>query len=291
MIKYNEDKLVVVSVHGEISSPKIRDTPYRLGFDGVARVGAGTGGITYNVRVGDPAFGWAADHVEPAVSSKHKDDMENGAYNFLSCIGNEARIISGDGKGSTGVVVGKHGGVEHVMIDFAPEILDQLAIGDKILVKAVGQGMELSDFPGVRVMNLSPRLLEAMELDTSKEGKLRVPVSAMVPAVLMGSGLGSPTSERGDYDITTQDKEFIREQGLDTLKLGDLVAITDMSGDYGRSYQRGSLIIGVIIHGDSNIAGHGPGVTGLFSSNAGEIEPFVDKGANLASLLKLREDF
>ena len=290
-MNYNGDQLVVVSVHGEISSPKIRDTPYRLGFDGVARVGASTGGITYNVRVGDPAFGWAADHVEPTVSSKNKDDMENGAYNFLSCIGNEARIISGDGKGATGTVVGKHGGVEHVMIDFAPEILDQLAIGDKILVKAVGQGMELLDFPNVRISNMSPRLLEAMQLNTSAEGKLRVPVSAMVPAVLMGSGLGSPTSERGDYDITTQDREFIREEGLDKLRLGDLVAIQDMSGDYGRSYQRGAVIIGAIIHGDSNIAGHGPGVTGLMSSNHGDIEPFIDEKANLAGLLKLREDF
>jgi hypothetical protein len=289
MIRYNKEQLVTVSVVGEISSPAI-DTPYRLGHDGIARVGAGTGGITYNVRVGDPAYGWAGDHVEPGISSKNKEVRENNAYNFLSCVGNEARVLTGEAKGEKGVVTGKHGGIEHVLIDFSPEVMEKLAIGDKIQVKGCGQGMRLLDLPHVRVMNVSPRLLEAMALERGSDGKLVVPVTAIAPAVVMGSGLGSPTSEKGDYDITTQDPEVLKQAGLDQLRLGDLVAIADHAGDFGRSYKRGAVTIGIVVHGDSNLAGHGPGVTGLFSSLQGDIMPVIDPAANLARILKLRED-
>ena len=42
---------------------------YRIDRDGVPFVLPGTGGIAYNVKVGDPAFGWAGDHIEPGVST------------------------------------------------------------------------------------------------------------------------------------------------------------------------------------------------------------------------------
>ena len=57
--------------------------------------------------------------------------------------------------------------------------------------------------------------------------------------------------------------------------------------DYGRIYREGSIAIGVIAHSDSNIAGHGPGVTSLMSSTDGLIEPMVTDLANLAHLLKI----
>ena len=82
MIKTNEDRLVMLSVSGEISSPGARP---RMCYDGRIRVSPGTGGIAYNVRVGDPAFGWAGDHVEPGVSTKNKEDGPNQGYNTLSC--------------------------------------------------------------------------------------------------------------------------------------------------------------------------------------------------------------
>ena len=41
-----------------------------------------------------------------------------------------------------GVVTGKHGGIEHVMIDFPPETLDKLQIGDWIQVRGFGTGIE-----------------------------------------------------------------------------------------------------------------------------------------------------
>ncbi|MHB0885301.1 MAG: DUF4438 domain-containing protein [Bacillota bacterium] len=286
MLRTNKDRLVMVSVMGQVSAPGVR-APYRVGYDGVARVGPGTGGITYNVRVGDPALGWAGDHVEPGVSSKDSDESANGGYNTLSCVGNRAHVVSGEAKGSIGVVTGKHGGIEHVLIDFAPEILEKMVIGDKIQVRAHGQGLELLDFPGVRAMNLDPGLLDRMGAE-SAGGKLRVPVATIVPPEFMGSGLGSQTAERGDYDITTQDRAALKEAGLDDIHLGDIVAIRDHSSYYGRSYQRGAIIIGVVVHCDSNVSGHGPGVTSLLTSLDGSIEPVVVPASNIAKYLGLR---
>jgi hypothetical protein len=56
---------------------------------------AGVGGITHNLRVGDPACGWEADHVEPCVSVENKENdgrsgqAANTSFNVLSCIGNQ----------------------------------------------------------------------------------------------------------------------------------------------------------------------------------------------------------
>lgn len=288
MVRYNKDRLVMFSVQGEVSHPG-QSVPYRVGYDGVARVVPGTGGITYNVRVGDPACGWAGDHVEPGVSTKAKDANDNNGYNTFACVGNEAIVVSGDAKGARGRVTGKHGGIEHVIIDFPPEVLEKMAIGDKVLVKAIGQGIEIEGFPGVKVMNLAPNLLEAMNITITPDGKMRVPVACVVPAEVMGSGMGANTAHRGDYDITTQDKATLKEYGLEGMRLGDIVAIRDMSSDYGRAYMRGAVIIGVIIHCDSMIAGHGPGVTTLMTARAGEIEWVLDSRANIANYLGIRE--
>src|SRR5690242_17700275 len=79
------------------------------------------GGIAYNVRLGMPAIGWMGDHVEPGASVKNsKDSGDNGALVQLSCIGNDARVLSGDAKGAQGRVTGCHGGVDHCLVHFEP---------------------------------------------------------------------------------------------------------------------------------------------------------------------------
>ena len=122
MIKTNEKKLVMQSVVGQISSPTFASTPYVISADGTPLVLPSVGGITYNVRVGDPAIGWAADHVEPGVSISNTEKSigswsPNAGLNTLACAGNEVKIVSGDAKGTKGVVTGKHGGIEHVYQD------------------------------------------------------------------------------------------------------------------------------------------------------------------------------
>ena len=96
----------------------------------------GTGGITYNARIGDVCTGWVADHLEPGVTTRNPDENKNNGYVGLACIGNEAAVVSGDAKGARGFVTGKHGGCEHLMCWFDADALEKMQIDDKILVKA-----------------------------------------------------------------------------------------------------------------------------------------------------------
>ena len=294
MLKTNQDRLVVQSVIGEVTSPKFR-TPYRVSHDGQAMTLPGTGGITFNIRVGDPAFGWVADHVEPAVSMSNRETKEpggaeNAGLNTLACIGNEATIVSGAAKGSKGFVTGKHGGIEHVLVDFDWKVLDQMTIGDKIQIKACGQGFALLEQPEIKFFNLDPALFHKLGCKLDPRKTLQVPVACHIPAELMGSGLGSASVASGDYDITTADGETIHKLGIDRLRFGDIVAIDNTDNRYGRCYRKGAVTIGVVVHSDCILAGHGPGVTTIMTSKSGKIAPIVDKKANLARYLGIRKD-
>jgi len=295
MLNMNVDRLVKISVMGEVVSPAFGRSPYRISADGVPVVLPGVGGITYNIRVGDLAVGWEADHVEPGVSieNKEKDDRfpggANMALNILACVGNEAIVVSGDAKGAKGVVTGKHGGIEHVLIDFPTDIMEKLLIGDKILIKAFGVGLKLFGFPDVKVMNMDPKFLEAINPRPVGD-ELEIPVTHVIPAEVMGSGLGADQTYSGDYDIQLFDEGVKCEHGLEDLRLGDLVAIQDADHSYGRIYRKGAISVGIVVHSDCVTSGHGPGVTTLFTSSNGKIIPKIGLDANIAKLLKLRDD-
>ena len=295
MLRTNRDKLVKISVIGEVVSPAVSSSIYRISADGEPVILPGTGGITYNIRVGDPACGWMADHVEPGVSLENRvSDSRNPqgqsrALNVYSCVGNEATVVKGDAKGEKGVVVGKHGGIEHVMADFQPEVMEKLVLEDRVMIKAFGVGLKLLDIPEVKAFNVSPEFLNAVDPEIV-DGKLRVPVTHLVPAAVMGSGLGRDHVSSGDYDITMFCEETVEEYGLEDVRLGDLVAIMDADQSYGRIYRRGAVSVGIVTHSNSYIAGHGPGVTTLFTSKTGKIEPVIDDRANIAFIMNLRDD-
>lgn len=295
LIKTNKDKIVKISVIGEVVSPVISDAVYKVTADGEPVILPGVGGITYNIRVGDPAVGWMADHVEPGVSLENREDDkrfptgQSRALNVLSCIGNVAMIVEGDAKGERGVVVGKHGGIEHVMVDFQPETMEKLVIEDKVMVKAYGVGLKLLELPEVMLFNISPRFLEALNPEI-REGKIHLPVTHRVPASIMGSGLGRSHVASGDYDITMFCEATCDEYGLNDVRFGDLVAIEDADHSYGRIFRKGAISVGIVTHSNCIVAGHGPGVTTLFTSKTGAIEPFIKPDANIAKILKLRDD-
>jgi hypothetical protein len=295
MLRTNADKLVKISVMGEVASPFVSRSIYNISATGTPSILPGVGGITYNLRVGDPACGWEADHVEPCVSAENKENdarhgqRANTAFNVLSCVGNEATVVTGDAKGNKGVVTGKHGGIEHVLIDFQLETLEKLILGDKILVKAYGVGLKLTDFPDIKVMNIAPRFLEALNPKPNGE-KLEVAVTHIVPAAIMGSGLGANQTHSGDYDIQLFDEKVIEQFGLEDLRLGDVVAVIDADHSFGRIYRQGAVSIGIVTHTNCVTAGHGPGVTSLMTSSEGKIVPEIDAKANIAYLLKLRAD-
>jgi hypothetical protein len=288
-MKTNASRLIKMSVIGQVSSPAMAETAYRIGSTGKPVILPGTGGITYNLKVGLPACGWVADHVEPGVSVKNTapkvgNRSANAALNILSCIGNEAAVITGDAKGARGTVTGKHGGIEHVLMDFDDRALAELAIGDSILVKAYGTGLAIDGIEGVCLMNLDPGLLDKMDVRLVKS-KLEVGVTHVIPAALMGSGIGKTHAHSGDYDIQLLDERSVKQHGLGSLRLGDIVAIRDADNTYGRMYRRGAVTIGVVVHSDCVVSGHGPGVTCLMSSSRGAIVPKIAPDANLASIL------
>jgi hypothetical protein len=294
MLRTNADKLVKISVMGEVASPIVRSV-YNISATGTPMVLPGVGGITYNLRVGDPACGWEADHVEPCVSVENKENdprsggAANAAFNVLSCVGNEATVVNGDAKGAKGIVTGKHGGIEHVLVDFQPETLEKLLLGDKILVKAYGVGLKLIDYPDIKVMNMDPSFLDRLKPEPNGD-KLKVPVAHMVPAAIMGSGLGSNQVHSGDYDIQLFDDAISEQYGLGDLRLGDLVAIIDADHSFGRIFRQGAVSVGIVVHTNCVTAGHGPGVTTLMTSSSGKIIPEIDAKANIAFILKLRAD-
>ncbi|MCK5627850.1 DUF4438 domain-containing protein [Candidatus Bathyarchaeota archaeon] len=294
-MRTNADKLVKISVIGEVASPIIRRSVYSVSATGTPKVLPGVGGITYNLRVGDSACNWEADHVEPGVSIENKENHprfgqgSNLALNVLSCVGNEAIVVSGDAKGDKGVVTGKHGGIDHVLVDFPPATLEALVIGDKIMVKAFGVGLKLVDFPEVKVMNMDPGFLEALDLK-STGGRLEVPVKHLIPAAIMGAGLGTNHTYSGDYDVQLFDQDMREQYGLDNLMIGDLVGIADADHSFGRVYRQGAISIGIIVHTNCVTAGHGPGVTSLMTSKSGRILPKTSLKANIAHILKIRAD-
>src|SRR6056297_784381 len=275
------------AVQGAISHPMAARTPYRMDREGKGRILPGTGGISYNVRIGDPAFGWAGDHIEPGVSMKISDkskSSDNYGLGLLACIGNKAKLISGDAEGTYGYVTGTHGGIDHVIVDFEPEVLEKLKIGDEILIRAFGQGLELDKYPEISVFNLDPNLLDKMNI-TPKDDDIEVGVTAEIPAHLMGSGIGASSVSLGDYDITTGDKEEIKKLNIDKLKLGDFVYLKDCDNTYGREFKKEAGSIGIVVHSDCIKMGHGPGVTTILTAKNSLIKPKIDKNANLINYL------
>jgi hypothetical protein len=283
-IETNKDSLLKVAVSGEIVHPRGRKY-YSTTWDGSTKISLGMDGITYNVRVGDPVFGWAsADHVEPGVSIVNKNKEHDLALGTLSCIGNKARVISGDAKDSHGYVTGKH---SNLLAWFKDEDIEKMAIGDKIQVKVWGVGLQIEGFEKVKVMKIDPILLESIGINIEKD-QLVVPVTKRIPSYVMGSGLGHwPVSEYVDYDIQTTCTDTIDELGLRDLRLGDLVALIDQYCGYGRGYLKGALTIGVVVHGASDIAGHGPGVNPVLTCKNGEIITRIDYGSNIEYYLNL----
>jgi len=283
MLRTNKERLVKQSVQGSVHHPL--GGAYRISHEGEPRILPATGGICYNVRVGDSAFGFEGDHIEPGVSLYNDKRMESDALMRLACIGNEAKILTGGSRGKKGFVTGTHGGIEHVLLDFDTEIMEDMSIGDRVLIKSYGQGLKLLDYPDVKVMNIDPDLFEKLPIK-EENGQLIVDVKCEVPAYLMGSGIGSASAYTGDYDIMTADQKAVKENNIDSLCFGDLVLLKNCDNTFGRGYLEGAVSIGVVVHSDCIKMGHGPGVTTIMTCKTGIIKGNIcDKAEiNIANL-------
>jgi hypothetical protein len=280
----NQEQLVVLGVEARISHPT-QNAGYGVDHFGRPIILPGMAGICVNVRVGDRVFGWAADHLEAGVSAGHPEPRRHQALQFLACAGNRVRVTSGPAAGAEGVVCGKHA---YVLVDFPQAALDVLAPGDRLLVRAWGQGLRLLDFPRIVTRSLGPELLHALPLRGTEAGTLAVPVVAELPAHLMGAGLGM-SSEWANCDVMLTRPETIERLGMGDLRIGDVVAMLDQDHRFGRGYRTGWLSIGVVAHGIGVVAGHGTGVLTIMS---GPREAFAlehDAAANIREYLALPE--
>ncbi len=294
MIKTNVEKLVEMAVSGDICHPHVSNpSEEKVAWDGSAFVPVGFSGINFTVKVGDPASDWAwGEHVEPGVGVQNCCDKANSGLAVLSCIGNEAVLVEArmEGKdaklkGTPGVVTGKRS--NRVLVYFPKRVVDRLCVGDKVQIRAGGVGMALLDYPDVRVVNCSPRLLKALN-PSEKSGRVRVPVAKVIPDRLMGAGIGTTNPFTGDYDIQSSSPEGVKEYSLDQLRIGDLVAIQDYDATHGARWLKGATTIGVVCHGASRLAGHGPGVNVIMTSPKGTLEAIITRKANIAELLGLQ---
>jgi hypothetical protein len=286
-IRTNETKLIRIAVQGRVANAA-QFAEFEVAHDGKPFALPSTGGIVYNVKTGDAAFGWEGDHIEPGVSvildEEKRSSRANMGFNFLACVGNTARIVSGAAKGQKGIVTGHHGGVEHVTIDFDEDTLYKLTVDDKILIEGFGQGLKMTDYSDVRIFNLDPDVLHKMPL-RPVGNKIEIGVTTIVPAELMGSGMGHNNIGTGDCDIMTHDPGMVKQFKLDKMCLGDFVAVLNHDHTFGRTYRKGAVTIGIVVHSNSTLPGHGPGISTLLTSASGQLKPVINPRANLARIL------
>nr|WP_243196472.1 DUF4438 domain-containing protein [[Eubacterium] tenue] len=91
MVKTNKGKVVKWSAQGKIHHPLA--SSYRVTYEGKSVILPSTGGISYNVKVGDCVYGLAGDHIEPGVSIRNEEIRESNALMTFSCIGNEVKVV------------------------------------------------------------------------------------------------------------------------------------------------------------------------------------------------------
>lgn len=283
-LTWNTSDLVGMAVTGQVSQPAIRQSAYLHGPDGRATTLPGMYGIVYNARVGDRAFGWAADHLEPGVSIAHADERADYALHYLTCIGNEAEVTSGLARGARGIVTGEHA---RLLVDFAPDVLDRMTIGDTVQIHATGRGLRLEGHPALEFKKTSPALAEAFGLAVDG-GRVICPVAMELPARIMGSG-AELNAEFVDQDLMSGDRALMAELGIDRMRLGDLIAIRDVDHRFGRSYRRGWVAICLCIHGDSVLTGHGPGILTLITGPEDALGFTIDPAANISTTLAIRK--
>ena len=118
IVDSNVESLLAQVLAGEVWPPLADRHGYRVDPNGQAFFLPGMGGVTLGVHAGDPATGYASDHLEPGLSVRHREVGANYALQYLSCIGNRVVVSSGPAKGAAGFVIGQHA---YVLVDMDDE--------------------------------------------------------------------------------------------------------------------------------------------------------------------------
>jgi Domain of unknown function (DUF4438) len=282
---------VTVNLLGLVEHPAIGDSPYLVDADGRPYVPAGDGGIVLGLSLGDSVFAADADHAAPGACLTHPDQAARHALVLYSCVGNQVTVTTGPAAGAVGAVLGQRGEQGRVITVFRPDDLARLRPGDQVRVRSRGQGYRAGWLPpAVTTLNAEPGLLESLPAVTSATravagARFEVAVRAVLPARLAGNGLGRPAAV---WDL---DLQVGPQDGGQDLRLGDLVAMTDIDSRWNMGYRRGWVSVGVVGHGSSPLPGHGPGITMILSGPASDLEVREDRAGHTgvtAALLQLQ---
>ena len=282
-LKTNEKKLIKMSIGGYVTQPSFKNPGYIPDNDGNSLILPGMYGVVNNVKVGDKAFGWNGDHIEPGVSIDSENINEHFALHYLVCTGNKAIVRSGEAKGKTGIVTGEHA---RNLIHFEQNILEKICVGDQIDIITHGRGLKLLDFPEIEIKKIDPNLLKSMNFKVENK-KLIVDVAIELPIKIMGSG-AELNSEYVDQDLMSGDRSLMKKLKIDQMKLGDLIVINHADHRWGRSYKKDHVSIALCIHGDSVMTGHGPGIMTIMTGTKKNLGWRINKKANLKNLLKIK---
>jgi hypothetical protein len=260
----NAGRAVAVNALGVVEHPSFATShPYEIDVDGRPYVPTGLGGVVLGVRLGDGVAAFDTDQVAPGLTLVHPDPAARAALTALSCIGNVLTVRTGAAAGAVGAVSGKRGEEGRVLGVFAQDVLAVMRPGDQIAVATRGQGARPAGFPdGVALLNIDPDLLPALGIAVA-DGVVGVPVAATVASRQIGNGIGRP-AHQWDLALYIGPADPLRER----LRLGDLVAVTDLDARYNVGFRRGWCTVGVVVSGCSPLPGHGPGLTPILSGPA-----------------------
>ena len=278
----SEAKVVTVNLLGYVDQGEVGTDPYRVDRDGRPYVAVGDGGIVLGLRLGASVFEHVGDHAAPGVCLVHPNQEAGHALVGLACLGNRIVVRTGDAVGHAGAVLGKRGGGTRVIAVFPQDVLARLRPGDQVTLASSGQGA-VTPVPGLTQMNIVPAALSLLGLK-ARGDHMEAGVRAVLPSRLVGNGIGRPMA-MWDVDLQVDaDTEATR-----SLRLGDLVAISDLDARTNAGYRRDWMSVGVVVHGSSPQPGHGPGVTIVLSGPAAcfsiRVESDIHQGLSEERLL------
>jgi hypothetical protein len=229
---------------------------------GETRTLPGQGGVVTGIGLGDRAGPWTGDHVEPGLSLWHPDPAANHALRLLSCAGNSVTMLDGPAAGARGVVYGKHGAV----LAMLPEAdLARVAPGERVAIDAEGLGLAVEGEPDLACHSCSPSLFESWIHERDGDGRLVVPVVAVLPAVAAAAGIGMPAAM---FNMDLHVYSAPVEQAARHLRFGDIVAVLDQDHRYNRRQAPGWVAVGIVSHGTAVGGGHGYGLMTLLTAPA-----------------------
>lgn len=286
MLKTNAQNLIESSVAGEVSHPTVGSQigagPGLPGFPGPI---LSPGGVFYNVKLGDPVLGWDGFEIAiPGVAVRNPDETRNSALLLLACIGNKAYLVrGGDSKPPfpEGMVIGKHKD-GFVIVAFPRKALETIVIGDRVQIRAVGQGLKFADKSEVMLMNCSNEIFK--NIPVSEKGQaVRFPVVKILPSQVLAPGARTTDAFSGDFDMQYIPGKSV--YNIEELRIGDFVAITDYDFSTGLPrFVGGAISVAIIVHGGIQARSRGPGLCPIMTSASGLIDPVVTKRANLADI-------